>query len=218
MIREDWVEIELGQAGNIISGGTPKTTINEFWGNEISWISPADLSGYKKKYISKGRKSISQKGLEKSSAKLMPKDSVLFSSRAPIGYVAIARNELCTNQGFKSLIPYDFLESEFLYYYFKGLKQKAEEKKSGTTFKELSAKAFSMLPVVIAPLPEQRAIVAKIEQLFSELDNGTANLKTAKNKLEIYRQAVLKKAFEGDLTKEWREKDIETIYPGVGSL
>ncbi|MEW6079737.1 MAG: restriction endonuclease subunit S [Thermodesulfobacteriota bacterium] len=205
-MRQDWVETDIGNAGKVISGGTPKTSNAEYWGDEIPWVTPADLSGYTQKFISKGRKSITATGLKNSSAKLMPANSVLFSSRAPIGYVAIAKNNICTNQGFKSLVPFDCLNSEFIYYYFKSIKQKAENHASGTTFKELSAKAFSALPIPLAPLPEQRAIVAKIEKLFSDLDNGIANLKAAKAKLDIYRQALLKKAFEGELTREWREQ------------
>ncbi|MDC6353279.1 MULTISPECIES: restriction endonuclease subunit S [unclassified Robiginitalea] len=199
-MRKDWAEIELGEAGKIVSGGTPKTKVPEYWGGEIAWITPADLSGYSSKYISKGRKSITSLGLENSSARLMPKNSVLFSSRAPIGYVAIANNDLATNQGFKSLVPYPAVNSNYVYWYLKYAKQIAVENASGTTFKEISATAFSKLPFKLAPIPEQRAIVAKIEQLFSELDNGIANLTAAKDKLEIYRQAVLKKAFEGGLT------------------
>ncbi|MCG8570543.1 MAG: restriction endonuclease subunit S, partial [Spirochaetes bacterium] len=207
-MREDWIGTQLKYVGRVVSGGTPKTNILEYWNGDIAWITPADLSGYTNKYITKGRKSITKLGLENSSAKLMPKGSVLFSSRAPIGYIVIAKNEISTNQGFKSLIPYDLLNNEFLYYYLKGNIQLAESLASGTTFKELSGKAFSELPIVIPPLPEQRAIVAKIEQLFSELDNGIDNLKTAQSQLKIYRQSVLKKAFEGELTKEWREKQI----------
>ena len=196
-MREDWIEVELGDVGKVVSGGTPKTDNPEYWGDEISWITPADLSGYTEKYISKGRKSITKVGLEKSSARLIPANSVLFSSRAPIGYTVIAKNELCTNQGFKSLIPYECLDSNYLFYYLKSSKQRAEDNANGTTFKEISGKSFSELPIPLAPLPEQRAIAAKIEQLFSELDNGIANLKAAKSKLEIYRQAILKQAFEG---------------------
>lgn len=117
MSKEDWVECELKSIGEIYSGGTPKTSISEYWGDEIPWISPADLSKYKKKYISKGKKSITQLGLEKSSAKLIPNGSILFSSRAPIGYVVIANNPLATNQGFKSIHPNNFIFNEYIYYY-----------------------------------------------------------------------------------------------------
>jgi type I restriction enzyme S subunit len=203
-MNKDWKEVELGSIGVVRSGGTPKTKITEYWEGDISWITPADLSGYTRKYISKGKRNITEEGLNNSSAKLMPKGSVLFSSRAPIGYAVIAQNELCTNQGFKSMIPSEGALPEFIYYQLKSMKNVAEKNASGTTFKELSAKAFSKLPFYICSLPEQRAVVSKIEELFSELDNGIENLIKAKDKLEIYRQAVLKKAFEGDLTKEWR--------------
>lgn len=188
-----WIKGVLSDFGQVVSGGTPKTKIIEYWGKDISWISPADLSGYSEKFIYKGRKSITPLGLKNSSAKLMPKGSVLFSSRAPIGYIAIAGNELCTNQGFKSLVTSEAVNSDFLYYYFKSIKQLAEKRASGTTFKELSGKAFSNLPLCLPPLSEQRAIVSKIEQLFSELDNGITNLKLAQAQLKVYRQAVLDK-------------------------
>lgn len=193
-----WIHGILKDFGEVISGGTPKTKVTEYWGEDISWITPADLSGYSEKYIHKGKRSITHLGLKNSSAKLMPKGSVLFSSRAPIGYVAIAGRELCTNQGFKSLVPSEAVKSDFLYYYFKSIKPLAEKRASGTTFKELSGKAFADLPLCLPPLPEQRAIVSKIEQIFSELDNGISNLKLAQEQLKIYRQAVLKKAFEGN--------------------
>ncbi|MCF8278271.1 MAG: restriction endonuclease subunit S [Flavobacteriales bacterium] len=205
-MREDWVEVEIKDVGTVIAGGTPKTAIPEYWGDDFSWISPSDLTGYTNTYISKGKKSISKLGLAKSSARLIPKGSVLFSCRAPIGYVAIAHNELTTNQGFKSLAPREVVISEFVYHYFKSIKWLAEKNAGGTTFKEISTSSFSALPFPLPPLPEQRAIVSKIEQLFSELDNGIANLKTAQHQLKVYRQAVLKQAFEGELTKEWRAK------------
>ncbi|NVJ46474.1 MAG: restriction endonuclease subunit S [Cytophagia bacterium] len=200
-MNTDWIELKLSDVGQVVSGGTPSTSQPEFWADEVPWVTPADLSGYKKKFISKGRKSISELGLKNSSAKLIPKGSVLFSSRAPIGYVAIAENELCTNQGFKNLVPKSFLNSDFLYYYLLKSKQLAEEYSSGTTFKELSGKAFSELPISLPPLPEQRAIVARIEELFSELDHAVSSLQASQAKLEVYRQAVLKKAFEGGFTK-----------------
>ena len=135
----------------------------------------------------------------------MPKGSVLFSTRAPIGYVVIASNDICTNQGFKSIIPNNLIYNEFLYHFFKSAKQLAEKHASGTTFKELSLKAFSQIPIDVPPFREQHRIVAKIEELFSELDKGVEALKTAQQQLKIYRQAVLKWAFEGKLTEEWRK-------------
>ena len=122
---------------------------------------------------------------------------MLLSSRAPIGYVAIAKNEICTNQGFKSIVPKAFVNSEFLYYQLKSLKNTLQNLGSGTTFKELSAKKLATVQVVIPSLEEQKSIVSKIEELFSKLDASVAELKTAKEKLKVYRQAVLKEAFTG---------------------
>ncbi len=201
-LPEGWKVCIIKDIGKVISGGTPSTSESSFWGDEISWITPADLSGYSEKYIVKGRKSITKNGLLKSSARLIPKGSVLFSSRAPIGYVAIAANELATNQGFKSIVPNHDVSSLYLYYYLKSNKRLAEENASGTTFKEISGTKFSELPFVYPPLQQQHQIVEKIEELFSELDKGIENLKTAQQQLKVYRQAVLKWAFEGRLTNE----------------
>ncbi len=199
-IPKHWQVKKLGEVGEIVSGGTPSTKIDTYWNGDISWISPADLSGYDGKFILKGRKSITEIGLKHSSARLIPKGSVLFSSRAPIGYTVIAGNEVCTNQGFKSIVPNKFIISEYLFYYLKASKQKAEKVASGTTFKEISLKAFSQLEIPIPPLPEQLTIVSKIEELFSELDNGKQQLETAQQQLKVYRQSLLKAAFEGRLT------------------
>jgi len=201
-LPNDWKKVKLSEAGKIISGGTPSTAIPEYWNGNINWISPADLTGYKKKTIIKGAKSITDFGLKNSSARLMPKGSVLFSSRAPIGYVAIAADELSTNQGFKSIIPNENVQSEFLYYFLKASKQSAEKVASGTTFKEISLSKFSELDFPLPPKLTQQAIVSKIEELFSELDKGIENLHTAQQQLKTYRQSVLKWAFEGKLTNE----------------
>lgn len=205
-IPKHWEVKRLGEVGEIVSGGTPSTKVSEYWKGNISWISPADLSGYNQKYISNGRKSISEVGLKHSSARLIPKGAVLFSSRAPIGYTVIAGKEVCTNQGFKSVVPNKSLSSEYLFYYLKASKQKAEKAASGTTFKEISLKAFSQLEIPLPPLPEQHAIVARIEELLSDLDNGKQQLLTAQQQLKSYRQSLLKWAFEGKLTnKEVKE-------------
>jgi len=195
-----WEIKKLGEVGKIVSGGTPSTSIKKYFDGEIAWITPADLSGYSNKYISRGRRNITESGLSSSSAKILPKGSVLFSSRAPIGYTVIAKNEIATNQGFKNIIPSDIVLSDYLYHYLKSSKNLIEGLASGTTFKEISGSKFSEVPIPIPPLPIQQKIVAKIEELFSELDKGKEQLETAKAQLKIYRQAVLKWAFEGKLT------------------
>ncbi len=186
----------ISEIGDIISGATPKTTVPDNFGGEIPWLTPADLSGYTGKYISHGARNLTRQGYDSCSTHLMPAGTVLLSSRAPIGYVAIAKNEICTNQGFKSIVPKTFVNSEFLYYQLKSLKNTLQNLGSGTTFKELSAKKLATVQVVIPSLEEQKSIVSKIEELFSKLDASVAELQTAKEKLKVYRQAVLKEAFD----------------------
>ncbi|MEM6260802.1 MAG: restriction endonuclease subunit S [Planctomycetota bacterium] len=205
-LPDHWCRCEIGDLGSVRSGGTPKTAVPEYWNDDVAWITPADLSGYSAMYIQRGRKSISREGLEASSAQLMPAGSVLFSSRAPVGYVAVAAGVLSTNQGFKSLVPANGVRPEFLYYYLQSIRGLANERATGTTFKELSGKAFAKLPVRLAPTVEQQTIAAKVEALFSELDAGVAQLEAAQALLTRYRQSVLKAAFEGRLTAEWREQ------------
>ncbi|MDE0373604.1 MAG: restriction endonuclease subunit S [Rhodospirillales bacterium] len=136
-------------------------------GGDVIWFAPSDLTGHKHKFIERGAKTITAKGLAKSSAKIMPAGGIMFSSRAPVGYVAIDSQPSATNQGFKSLIPCGDLFNEYLYYYLRAAKHVAEERATGTTFKELSGSAFGALPVPIAPRNEQARIVSKIEELFS---------------------------------------------------
>lgn len=209
-LPENWEWSTIGQIGTVASGGTPSTERSDYYDGEIPWITPKDLSGYTEKFISGGYRSISKEGLANSSAKILPKGTVLFSSRAPIGYCVIATNALATNQGFKNLIPDDRVLADYVYHYLKGNKQLAEKHASGTTFLELSGKAFSKLPIPLPPLPEQRRIVARIEELFSRLDAGVAALRHAKAQLQRYRQSVLAAAVTGQLTQAWREQHPDT--------
>ena len=210
-IPTHWEWKSIKELGSVVSGGTPSTKETSYWNGDISWISPSDLTGYSEKTISKGAKSITEKGLKNSSAKVMPAGSVHFSSRAPIGYVVISASDISTNQGFKSLIPSEGVFNEYVYYYLKSSKQLAEGRASGTTFLELSGRAFGDLPIPMPSEYEQKSIVAKIEELFTELDSGISSLKTAQEQLKIYRQALLKHAFEGKLTAQWRKDNADQL-------
>lgn len=201
-------KVKISDIGKIVSGSTPKTKDVDNYGGSIAWITPADLSGYTSKYISHGSRNITQKGYDSCSTHLMPRGTVLFSSRAPIGYVAIAENPICTNQGFKSIVPNDDIDSEFLYYQLQYLRKKIQEKGSGTTFKEISGKVLGETDIVVPSLEEQSRIVAHIEELFSELDKAVDTLKTTKEQLEVYRQAVLKEIFDSVSTTSVHIKDV----------
>jgi type I restriction enzyme, S subunit len=199
-VPPSWTWVKSKEVANIVGGGTPRTDDSRnFQDGEIAWITPADLSGYTEKRIKRGARNITQAGLEGSGARLIPADSVLFSSRAPIGYVAIAANTLSTNQGFKSFVPSAALDPDYLYYYLQRARELAIAAASGTTFLEISGKKTAELPIVIAPILEQRRIVGAIEVHFSRLEAAIAALKRVRANLKRYRASLLLAAAEGRL-------------------
>lgn len=148
-IPEGWGVEKIGDVATVIGGGTPSTKVDEYFTDDgIPWLSPKDLSGYSWKYISRGASDISELGLKNSSAKLMPSGTVLFSSRAPIGYIAIAENSVSTNQGFKSLVPNKGVPSEYLYYFLRTHRKRIENVASGSTFKEVSGSSLKGVDIL----------------------------------------------------------------------
>ena len=220
-LPKGWKKTTLGEIAQVVSGGTPSTKLGANFaekGKGIGWITPADLSKYTDKFISNGARDLSIDGYKSCSAKLLPAGTVLLSSRAPIGYVAIAQSELSTNQGFKNFILSDDILSEYVYYYLKSIKSTIESLGSGTTFLELSASNAKKIPIIYPTNKEtQQAIVNKIESLFDEIDEGIGRLKTAAQQIQQYRQSLLKNAFNGELTKEWRSKHADTL-PSANEL
>jgi len=212
-IPEGWVETSIGNVTVVESGGTPSTKNSLYWSDEIPWITPRDLSSFKGVFIEKGERSISIEGLDNSSAKLLPKNTILFSSRAPIGYVVIAKNETATNQGFKNLIC-DEVNSHFKYFYYL-MKHKAdliERLSSGSTFSEASGSLIKSIEINLPPLPEQKAI-AKVLTAFDD----KIELLQAQNKtLETMAQTIFKEWFGkyqiGDeLPEGWREYELGDV-------
>ena len=170
-IPNHWVWTKLGEVGRIKGGNTPKTSVDEYWADDgIPWLTPADLNGLQSKTISRGARDISQSGLDNCSAKLLPAGTVLFSSRAPIGYVAIAANPIATNQGFKNVRPYETGMSEYIYYFLKFAGERINREASGTTFTEVSGKDVANIPFPLPPLEEQQRIVATVDRLMDECD------------------------------------------------
>jgi type I restriction enzyme S subunit len=199
-IPPSWIWTTTGDVADVIGGGTPRTGEPEnFADGEVPWVTPADLSGYTQKLIEKGARNITQRGLASSGARLMPKGTVLFSSRAPIGYVAIAANPISTNQGFKSFVLPDGILPDYVYYYLRAAKDVAVALASGTTFLEISGAKAKRIPFPLAPSDEQSRIVAEIEKQFTRLDAAVAALKRVQANLKRYRAAVLKAACEGRL-------------------
>lgn len=163
---DTWTYARLKHIGDIVGGGTPKTNISKYWGGSIPWLTPSDFSGYENMYVSTGARTITELGLKSSSTQMLPVNSVLYSSRAPIGYIAIAANPVSTNQGFKSVVPYDFAMSPYLYYCLKARTDNIIQRATGTTFKEISGSEMAETIISLPPLKEQERIIEKVTQLL----------------------------------------------------
>lgn len=208
----EWKTVKLCELGTIVGGATPATSREEYYNGDIPWLTPKDLAGYTGRYISRGERNITKAGLESCSAKMLPKDTVLFSSRAPIGYVAIAQNEICTNQGFKSVIPNENVNPLFLYYLLKYNKEKIEAVGSGTTFKEVSGATMKNVEVRV---PELR-VQAKIANILDSIDLKIENNNAINNNLEQQANTLFQKLFVEKTDLEWREATISDLGTVVG--
>lgn len=155
-------KVKLKDIGEIIGGSTPSTKNTNYYNGNISWITPKDLTGYRNIFIEKGERNITEEGFSSCSTRMLPKGTVLFSSRAPIGYVAIAKNELCTNQGFKSIIPNEKVYYLFLYYLIKYKKEYIAQFGSGTTFKEVSGNIMKEIEVKIPRNIQDQKRIAEV--------------------------------------------------------
>ena len=186
-----WELKKLSEVADIIGGATPKSDVDEYFNGDIPWITPKDLSGYKNRYISKGERNITKLGLENSSAKLLPKGAVLFTSRAPIGYVAIADNEVSTNQGFKSLVLKDGNIPEFFYYLLKHNIPLFEARATGSTFKEVSGQVVKNTELLIPSIDIQKKIVDLVSPLDEKIELNTQINQT----LEQIAQTIFKSWF-----------------------
>jgi type I restriction enzyme S subunit len=201
-LPKGWAEAAAGALCDVVGGATPRTDTAAYWGGEIPWVTPDDLSKDRRKFVDGGRRSLTQMGLQLCAATLVPAGTVLFTSRAPIGYVAIASRPVATNQGFKSLTPSVALTSDFLYWQLQHLTETIRGLGSGTTFAEVSKKVMATVPLRVAPIAEQERIVRTIEEAFSKLDAGEAGLRTVRQLLKRMREAILTAAVTGRLVPQ----------------
>ncbi len=191
-----WKDGVLSDLGTIVAGGTPSKSKPEYYSEHgIAWITPKDLSLNKSKFISHGEIDISELGFSKSSATKMPAGTVLFSSRAPIGYIAIAANEVTTNQGFKSVVPNENIGTAFMYYLLKFLLPTIEGMASGSTFKEISGAGMKTVPVVI---PDNMTI-EKFKSFCTPIFQQQEVLESENSQLADIRDALLPKLMSGEI-------------------
>ena len=192
LMRSEWVERTIGEIAEVVGGGTPSTKDPSNFDGDIPWLTPKDLSRNHPRYVSRGSRNLSRKGLETSSARLLPANSVLLTSRAPIGYVAIAANPIATNQGFRSLILKEEYDHEFVYYWLKAHKDELERHASGSTFKELSGSALKQIRI---RLPRDKSEQHAIAHILGTLDDKIELDRRMNETLEAMARALFKSWF-----------------------
>lgn len=186
----DWEERKLGEVANIIGGGTPKTDNIKYWNGEIDWYSPAEIG--QQIYVDHSQKKITELGLKKSSAKILPIGTVLFTSRAGIGSTAILAKEATTNQGFQSIVPIENrLDSYFIYSCTNILKRFGETKGAGSTFIEISGKQMAQMHILLPTIEEQK----KIGTFFKQIDNSILLQQQKLDNLKERKKALLQQMF-----------------------
>ena len=189
-----WQIGTISDLGTVVGGSTPSKTKPEYYTNNgIAWITPKDLSINKSKFISHGENDITELGLKNSSATVMPKGTVLFSSRAPIGYIAIASNEVTTNQGFKSVIPYSEIGTAFVYFFLKHSLPVIESAASGSTFKEISGSAMKNIPAIIP----DRSTLDQFNSFCAPIFAQQKILEEQNHSLAMLRDSLLPKLMSG---------------------
>ncbi|MBT8912515.1 restriction endonuclease subunit S [Lactobacillus delbrueckii subsp. bulgaricus] len=187
---DDWEQCKLGDVAEIVGGGTPSTKKSEYWNGNINWFTPAEIGN--QIFVSHSQKKITELGLLKSSAKILPAGTILFTSRAGIGNTAILTRNACTNQGFQSIVPYsNKLDSYFIYSESAKLKRYGETMGSGSTFTEVSGKQMKKMSLHIPNINEQ----AKIGNMLKILDRTITLHEEKKRQLERLKSALLQKMF-----------------------
>ena len=186
-----WREYTIGEIADVVGGGTPSTKNPDNFTGDIPWLTPKDLSGPHDRSIGRGARNLSQRGLDSSSARLLPPGSVLLSTRAPIGYVALAKNAISTNQGFRSLVMHDGFSAEYLYYWLITNTEELERHASGSTFRELSGSALKMIRLKLPPPAEQR----RIAHILGTLDDKIELNRRMSQTLKAMAQALFKSWF-----------------------
>ncbi|MDR3577849.1 MAG: restriction endonuclease subunit S [Anaerolineaceae bacterium] len=201
--------VQLGDLGEIVSGSTPDTSNKTYWGGEIPWITPADLTDHEGIYFNGNLRKITQSGYKSCSTKLLPEGSIIFSSRAPIGHSAVTAFPLCTNQGFKSIIPNDRLHSIYGFYALKFFTPQIESLGRGATFTEVNKEIFENIRIPLPPLPEQQRIAA----ILQKADRLRRLRRYARRLSDTYLQSVFLEMF-GDISansKNWKIKNLRNV-------
>ena len=209
-----WESKQIGEIAEVVGGGTPKTEIVDYWDGEIKWFTPSEIG--KTKYVFDSDRHITEKGLKNSSAKLLPKDALLLSSRATVGEISIALTECSTNQGFQSLITKSNVDNDFIYYLISTIKNEFLRRSSGSTFLEINKNEIKRMPINIPELSEQK----KISNLFSAIDNKIEMLEKKCEYYQDFKKYLMQRIFsssddklrfksaDGEQYSDWKERNL----------
>lgn len=196
-IPKGWELKKLGEIFNVIGGGTPNTNNAEFWSGNISWISSADID--KENFNAIPRKFITENAIQNSATNLVPKNTIIVVTRVGLGKVAITKEPMCFSQDSQALIPFEKINVKFMAYQIKQIAQNFINISRGTTINGITKQNLKDCKICVPPLSEQKAIADKLDDSFAKIENAITNLINAKENLKLYKQSVLKSAFNGDL-------------------
>ena len=206
-MKKGWETKRLGEVCEIVNGGTPKTSVAEYWDGKHRWITPAEMGRRESPFADDTARKLTDAGLRNSSASLVPPFSVILSSRAPIGHLVVNTQPMSTNQGCKSLIPCKQLDYKFLYFYLGSIVELLESLGTGATFKELSGGKLKEVGIPLPPLPEQRRIVGLLDEAFAAIATAKANAeKNLQNAREIF-ESHLNEVF----AKQWESESLVAL-------
>lgn len=211
VVPDGWSVYTLGELGQVVGGGTPPSETLSYWGGSVMWVTPAEITKLKSRYINKTLRTITKEGLQKSSAKLHPKGTILLTSRASIGYPAINSVPMATNQGFQSLRPNEKLDVEYGYQLILNNRNGLERLSAGSTFLEISSKEINKYKLPIPPLPEQK----KIASILTSVDEVIENTQKQIDKLKDLKKATMNELLtKGIGHTEFKDSELGRIPEG----
>jgi len=213
-MRDGWFETTLGDIAEVVGGGTPSTAKEEFWDGDVIWLTPTEVTAIDGKVIYESKRKITQAGLRSSGARILPLGTVILTSRASVGFVALAGTELTTNQGFQSLIPSELVDGVFLMFWIQMNRSEFESRSAGSTFKEISKSNVKSIVMNLPPLAEQKRIVDVVSSVDAYIDALQQKADTARSA----RNAVLHELlFAGG--DDWTETTLgELLSRSIGGV
>ncbi|WP_373798223.1 restriction endonuclease subunit S, partial [Glaesserella sp.] len=194
-VPEHWGICRLKNTCTIYNGATPSSANPDYWDGEIIWVTPKDINN--QKFIATSERKITEEGFQNCGTNIVPKGSVILTTRAPIGKVAVAEQELCTNQGCKSLVINEKIKSHFLYYLLASSNERLNTLGTGTTFMEIGAAALGSIKIALPPIEEQTTIAAYLDERTAYIDRLIAKQQALSEKLSEKRTALITEAVCG---------------------